>query len=445
MINQNHIDENETKLNNINENSFEDSDSETEFRSESEFISDSEIERNYKFDIISTSDEAIKLITKLKNEVNSERKILDETAIRNRTKAEQLIKEAKAKAAKIIEDAEQCIKNAEMKSAKLIKDSETKAADIIKKANVYKVEKHNIIDTEMKILDARKEKVKKYVSNLPSRIKLSIRGENLEVMTNTLRKYEGSMFYDLLSDESEIMDTSQPIFLDRSPESFHVILNFLAGYSIPDWSDPYWKRIKHLVVEDVKFFGLEEVFKTRKNFIESKIFDGKGILYYLGKINNEDEDYVNPINNNMVSVNTNSIKDDYYKKSLIHYNSNNDYEFYIDDKSHWFSIDFGEKRAVEVKALSIFKINYNNNKINGKNLYNLMNFEGSCDNKTWTKINFQTIHYINNDQGIFLSENNNTKEFRHFRIMLLNQKDNNHYHSIKIAGLELYGELIERI
>jgi len=86
-------------------------------------------------------------------------------------------------------------------------------------------------------------------------VELNVGGRSFTTFKSTLIKEEGSMLEAMFSGRHPpIKDTKGRFFIDRSPESFVYVINYLRTGKLVYPNDPY---VKNLFISDLSYFGLE--------------------------------------------------------------------------------------------------------------------------------------------------------------------------------------------
>jgi len=160
-------------------------------------------------------------------------------------------------------------------------------------------------------LDMTRKKVEEVLVVASKKVKLNVGGQVFVTSVETLTKEEDSMFAIMFSGRFPIRkDEDGEIFIDRSPQHFGVILNYLRTGLFPP-RNMYSPFDYATLISEIEFYGICSLYpslkKREKHFIAQYDFDTNGFLYWLGTEKGT-KPYHNPASS-VISVTRSSVGD----------------------------------------------------------------------------------------------------------------------------------------
>jgi len=108
------------------------------------------------------------------------------------------------------------------------------------------------VEERMKGYEVAVKKLEENTAKLGPVVKFNVGGQNFAASKNTLLKYKGSYFDALLL--SDPQQGTNDYFIDRDPECFQFLLNYLREGKVKDWKSKSWDV--RLLREEFEFFGI---------------------------------------------------------------------------------------------------------------------------------------------------------------------------------------------
>jgi hypothetical protein len=368
--------------------------------------------------------------------------------------AKQLVAEAEAKASQILLEAGEAV---ERERAVLAEEQEA-ARQAARQREA-----------------ATKAKVDEQLADLPSRIKLNVRGTVFEVYKMNLIKHDGSLFHNLLlaSEASGIVASScdascdpMILFLDRNPESVQLVLDFLSGYPIPDWilssedcgglQQQRGSLLKMLFLADIRFFGLEQaVAEYRASFGTHSLVhvlpaDTNGVFHFLGTARGTSQEYRCPASRGAVKVSASAagvknlrcfVSDNPRGNTMLAKKDENTPFFEL---NACLAVDLGQALSIRPNFYSLAARLAPRSQPGDRWLN--WRLDGSDDGKNWTtlKVHEEDDSFADcNDDGAVSWPLQCTKPFQHFAVVLTGPDSTGGFKCLRSVKLELYGRLYE--
>jgi len=155
-----------------------------------------------------------------------------------------------------------------------------------------------------------KKKIEGISSLAKRKVKLNIGGKIFTTSLDTLTKEKDSMLASMFGGNFTIAaDEDGEIFIDRSPQHFGVILNYLRTGLFPprNMYNPFDYTTLQAEVEYYGISSLSSLFHKTKTFVYQYDFDNNGLLYWIGTSKGS-KPYTNPAPT-LITVTRSSIGD----------------------------------------------------------------------------------------------------------------------------------------
>lgn len=258
-------------------------------------------------------------------------------------------------------------------------------------------------------------------------VDLNVGGKRFSTLRTTLTKYPGSMLEAMFSGRHRFtQDRKGNYFIDRNPEIFKLILEFLRIDNFPFFQSPN-ERVAFF--RELDYFGLPKSI----HLTYSHIMDSNGVFYYLGTSCGM-EPWRNPSTLGFVKI-TASTKAGadlnlLTSRALDHSIENS----YDNDRDPWVMMSLRDYKLIP----EYYMIHQDKE---GDHLMRNWAFEVSQNGSIWIPIRSHINDTTITHQGLAGAWSVECKEaYQHFRIHFGNSHKNTK--NFSLSQLELYGTLI---